>query len=417
MRAQCPFFFTSRDGTGETWEHRMRNHDIFTRSFIAAALINLLILISYYLLFAISSPYATERFGASPSTAGLIAGLMVLGCLAGRFVTGHFIAVLGFGKVLFTGIVIYTVSMALYLVAATLTQLVVVRFLSGVGIGCIGTVTGTIVAYMVPPAKRGQGVSYFSMSTILALAVGPFLGITLLDSVGYDALFLLCLLSGVLCLAIMPILHADRVSLPRRGGEGGTLFAISNFIDPPVVPFAIVVLLVCMVWGNVQAFMRFYAEETGLVAAAGGFFLAYAVVVFATRPFSGKLLDARGENVIVYPALLLTACAMFALDVAAHDWTLLLAGALMGAGFGNFQSTGQAVSLKLAEHHRFAQATSTFFIFLDFGIGFGPYLFGFLVPVTGYRHLFLVLSGVALLSVPLYRLLHGKGAVVRGAGE
>ena len=61
------------------------------------------------------------------------------------------------------------------------------RFISGVAIGIIGTVTGTIVAVIVPAQYHGRGIAYFSMSTALALCFGPFIGIALLGSLGYEA--------------------------------------------------------------------------------------------------------------------------------------------------------------------------------------------------------------------------------------
>ena len=44
---------------------------------------------------------------------------------------------------------------------------------------------------------------------------------------------------------------------------------------------------------------------------------------------------------------------------------LLGAGLLLGVGFANFQSVGQAVSLSLVSRSRYAQATTTFYIFFD----------------------------------------------------
>jgi hypothetical protein len=53
-------------------------------------------------------------------------------------------------------------------------------------------------------------------------------------------------------------------------------------------------------------------------------------------------------------------------------------------------------------------ATSTFFIFLDAGLGFGPYLLGFFLPFTSYSTLYMILGVVVLVSSSLYFLLHGK---------
>lgn len=110
----------------------MEQGGIFNRNFLVVALVNLFTMIAYYLLFVISSPYALERFHTSPSTAGLVAGLMVIGCLAGRFVTGRLLGLIGLRKTLFGGIVLYAGSIALYLVTDTLPLLFLVRFLSGV---------------------------------------------------------------------------------------------------------------------------------------------------------------------------------------------------------------------------------------------------------------------------------------------
>ena len=87
---------------------------------------------------------------------------------------------------------------------------------------------------------------------------------------------------------------------------------------------------------------------------------------------------------------------------------LLLAGLVLGAGFGNFQSAGQAVSLSLVSRSRFAQATTTFFIFFDLGIGLGPYIFGFLVPSLGYGGMYQTLAVVVLTALVAYYLLHGR---------
>lgn len=127
-----------------------------------------------------------------------------------------------------------------------------------------------------------------------------------------------------------------------------------------------------------------------------------------TRPLTGRLFDLRGENIIFYPALLLTALSLTMMAHANSSWVLLAAGLILGMGFGNFQSAGQAVSLSLVSKSRFAQATTTFFIFFDLGIGLGPYLFGFMIPAAGYDGMYQTLAFVVLGAVALYYVLHGR---------
>ncbi len=381
---------------------------IFNRNFIVVALVNLLTMIAYYLLFVISSPYALERFHASPSTAGLVAGLMVIGCLVGRFVTGRLIGAAGFRRVLFAGIVLYATSIGLYFITHTLPLLFLVRFLSGLGVGCIGTATGTIVAYVIPEHQRGLGISYFSMSTALALAFGPFMGIALLQITSYESLFLLCLFLGAGNFVIALGLSVDTTKKSSHTKRRMPFFVLRNYIDYRVVPFGLVVMIICLSWGNIQAFLSFHAGEQGLATAASLFFLVYAAVILATRPITGRIFDRRGENIIIYPALLVMTCGLATLALAGTGWSILLSGALLGMGFGNFQSTAQAIALTLVPRRRFGQATSTFFIFFDLGIGLGPYLFGHIVPMAGYDGLYLASATATLISIPLYYLLHGR---------
>ena len=154
--------------------------------------------------------------------------------------------------------------------------------------------------------------------------------------------------------------------------------------------------------------MSLYSKQIHLVEAASLFFLVYAITSLVSRPFAGRLLDVKGANFVVYPCLFIFSIGMLLFSQANHGITLLLAGAIIGLGYGNFLSCAQAISIKEIPSHRLGLATSTFFIFIDLGFGVGPYLLGLLVPFTGYRGLYLMMTIVALATIPLYYFLHGR---------
>lgn len=375
---------------------------------MAVALINILIMLAYYLLFVVTGPYAQERFMASPSTSGLIAGLMVLGSFIGRFLSGYFIGIVGARKALLTGIIIYCGGMAMYVPAGSLLIFFIVRLISGIGVGCINTVTGTVIAHILPEKRRGLGISYFSLSTVTALALGPFLGLLMQGTVSFQTMFLCCLAGGVISLVLALFLALDR-EIPVTAKVGETsLLNLSNYLDSRVALFGVFVMIVGASYGNVQAFMSGYAKEINQLDSASLFFLMYALAAFFTRPYTGKIFDMHGEHRVLYPALVLLTVGLLTLSLAASGLMVVLAGLLVGTGFGNILSIGQAVSLKLVPRRRFAQATSTFYVLLDCGIGFGPYVFGFLVPAVGYQGMFFVSTFTALASIPLYYFLHAR---------
>lgn len=391
----------------DTW---VMLREICNRNFNVVTLINLLVMTAYYLIFVTSTAYARQAYTSSLSTAGFTAGIMVIGCLAGRFVTGNLLSFFGCRAVLFAGLAVYTASIAAFFAVDSLPLLFLQRFWAGFGIGVTGTATGTIVAYVVPQRHHGLGVSLFSMSTALALALGPFLGISLSGRMQYAGLMQVNVGMALACILIFFGLG----TLPSMRHRRRSFFSLNSYIDPRVVRFSLVALVVCLSYGCVQAFMTSFAEERSLSGPASLFFLLYAAAALASRPLTGRLFDARGENIVFYPILLLTALSLILLAHAHSAWMLLLAGLVLGLGFGNFQSVGQAVSLSLVSRSRFAQATTTFYIFFDLGIGLGPYLFGFFVPMAGYGGMYQALAFTVLMALGLYYALHGRSLNATG---
>lgn len=377
---------------------------IFNRNFNVVAVINLLVMTAYYMIFVTGAPYVREAYGVSLSVAGLSSGVMVMGCLSGRFASGSLLSFFGCRTILLAGILLYLGSMATFFLASSLPVLFVQRFLTGIAVGVTGTATGTIVAYVIPRECHGLGISLFTMSTAVALAAGPFFGIALVDGSGYRAVVWTSFLFGVICLAVFFALR----TLPHMLKKHRPMTDIYSYIDPRVVRFSLVALVACLGYGCIQAFLTSFAAERGVSEAASLFFLVYAAAALGTRPFSGHILDHYGPNVVFYPALLIMASAMALLAVTENSVMFLLGAVLLGAGFGNFQSAGQAVSLTLVTRSRFAQATTTFFLFFDLGIGLGPYLFGFLVPSFGYEGMFFSLAVVALFAAFLYWFEYGR---------
>ena len=172
--------------------------------------------------------------------------------------------------------------------------------------------------------------------------------------------------------------------------------------------FRLCVGLVGFTYSSILTFLTPYAKEINLLDVASFFFVVYAVFLIASRPFTGKLFDLKGENVVIYPCLILYALGFLLLSQVEQGFFLLAAGALIGIGFGTFQSSAQAIAIKNAPKHRMGLATSTFYILYDTGIGMGPFLMGFLIPLTGFRGLYLVMVVLVACSIGLYFLLHGK---------
>ena len=157
-----------------------------------------------------------------------------------------------------------------------------------------------------------------------------------------------------------------------------------------------------------MTFLTFYAEQINLVDAASYFFFAYAIVIIFSRPFTGKLMDSRGPNMIVYPCLIVFALGMLLFSQAFAGWMLIVAAALIGFGYGNFNSIAQTIAVKITEPHRYGLATSTYYILYDLGLGVGPFMLGFIEPHTTYRMIFMMMLPIIIICIPLYHVFVSK---------
>ncbi|MFS0820581.1 MFS transporter [Bacillus sp. 1P02SD] len=386
----------------------MDNQKLWTKDFIIVSSINFFLTFIFYLLVVIIAVYAVDEYGASTSQAGLVTGIFIVGTLIGRLFIGRYIDLIGRKKTLFIGLILFIITTFLYFVHAGITFLLINRFIHGITLGIASTATGTIVAQIIPPKRRGEGIGYFSMSATLATAIGPFIGLFMSQHTSYPVIFGLCLGIGVIGLLTSFILYVPPIENTTNQNQEQKGFRVANYVEPKALPIAFVTFAISLCYASVLSFINFYAIEIDLVTAASFFFLVYSIAVLVSRPFTGRLMDIKGANYVMYPAFIILAIGMFLLSIAHNSVTLLISGALIGLGFGNMQSCTQAVAIKLTPAHRMGLATSTFYIFLDAGLGFGPYLLGFLVPITGYSKLYSILSMVALVSIFLYFFMHGK---------
>lgn len=155
---------------------------------------------------------------------------------------------------------------------------------------------------------------------------------------------------------------------------------------------------------TLYAIEQFNASQTTAGLAAS----IFVIGSLCSRPFTGKLLDLRGENIIIYPALILFTIGLFCLSQSYGSGMMLVASALIALGFGNMISCSQVAVVNLAPNHRIGLATSTFYIAMDAGIGVGPIIIGTILPHFGYRGMYASMAVLVLITIVIYYFVHGR---------
>lgn len=387
---------------------------LFSKIFWQLFIINLSTTLNFYSLMVSIGPFAIKTYQVSLAMAGLVAGITVIGTLVARSFAGYLTTKFKPRQLMIIGMALMVPVLLAYLLPWGVGFLLFVRFWQGIAMGLVGTVTNTIVVYVVPESRRSEGISYFSLSTIVATAIGPFFALLLMQYFSFNLVFWIeaVIAIGGLAVAISVNSH-DVPSGPNEEREeniqslSDTSF-VNKFLEPKVFSLSFIMFFVTLAYASLQSDLDLFAEKLHISSYASYFFLIYAIVILLSRPITGRIMDTKNENYVVYPCLILLAIGMVIIGSLSSGIVLLFSAVFVGIGYGNFQSTMQSIVAKQVSSDRLGQANSTYFICFDLGLGVGPYLLGALISIIGYRALFISMGIISIVGMGFYLLAHGR---------
>ena len=389
----------------------IQKEKLFNTGFITITTINFIVFLIYYCFVVITAKFATSELGANPAQAGFAAGIYIIGTLIARLYIGKKLELIGRKQMLRFGAIIYLITTIAYLISTNIIILDTVRFLNGFAYGTISTAANAIVTAYIPKSRNGEGINYYGLSTSLAAAIGPFIGILLLPIVGFKSVIILAIILSILVTVACFLFPVQNIELTDEHRETLNSWALNTFIEYKVLFISIVAFLIGLSYSSVLGFLSIYADNLGLSNAGAFFFVVYALIITLTRPFAGQIFDAKGENAVMYPSFLFLAIGLLTLSYTTTSFMLLLSGALIGLGYGTFMSNGQAVCLKLVESSKVSIALSTYFIGLDLGLGFGPYALGTVHSFLSYSGIYVLCAVLTVAVAILYAIFYkGKDA-------
>ncbi|MBM7689793.1 multidrug MFS transporter [Enterococcus ureilyticus] len=380
---------------------------LFNKGFISITLINFVVYLVYYLLMVIIAVIAQDTLHATLGQAGLASGIYIIGTLFARLFMGKMLELIGRKAVLRYGALFYLITTIAYLYIPSIGILYLVRLLNGFAYGTVSTATNAIVTAYIPKSKHGEGINYYGLSTSLAAAIGPFIGMVLLNTMSFYFIILFSIILILFTTIACFIFPVKNIQLSPEHKASLARFSVDSFIEKKVLFISFIAFLMGLSYSSVLSFLSSYAKAIDLVSASSFFFVVYALVITATRPLSGRIFDAHGENAVMYPSFIFLTTGLLLLSMTTTSWMLLVSGGLIGLGYGTFMSNGQAICLKVSPNsHRIGIALSTYFIGLDLGLGVGPYLLGELRSITSFSGLYLTASIIPVVCIVLYALFY-----------
>lgn len=378
---------------------------IWTKPFISLFLTNLSVFIVFYGLVSTLPLYAKDALSRTDEEAGLLMTIFLISAIIVRPFTGKLLDVVGKRKMLLVSLFFYLICTTLYYFITPFGGLLALRFFQGVWFSIVTTAAGSLAADIVPATRRGAGLGYFVMSTNLAVVIGPFIALFVIQTYSYDALFILMsvlMIIGAVISLLIPKMAIAPVESKSKG------FTWNDLFEKKALPIAFLASLIAFSYASVLSYLSIYAQEKGLLPLASFFFVVFAAVMLITRPFTGRIFDEKGPAYILIPGFLCFFFGLFILSFMNSAGLFLIAGAFVGLGYGALVPSMQTLAIQSTSHQRSGYATATFFTLFDSGLAVGSYVLGFIAVQMGYRNVYLLSALLVLAVLVLYGLIIRK---------
>ena len=370
---------------------------LWNKWYITILLLSMVNHVASQLITPIVSKYAMS-IGATMATAGTIVGLMSLAAMFARPFAGLSSDRINKKLIIAVTGAVTGVCMYLYSASKSVEMMAAVRFVHGISFSFSTVALLAFNTMFIPKDKIGEGIGWSVVTTTLATAMGPNLGLWLVDHFGYKACFAAAAIGTIipnLCFLVVP--NREEPHVPGKSAK----FNVNDFISLQIFPFALLTGLFSCCNGIVNSFLALLGDERG-IKGVGVFFTAYSVILIVTRPITGKLYDQKGIKFIMYPSVALAALSMLLLGKATSTWIVLLAGVLKALGQGTGAPSIQAHCLKKLGRDKAGVVSSTCYMGNDIGNTVGPAIGGLIASRAGYGSMFITIAvSVIVIGWPL----------------
>lgn len=380
-------------------------HDekIFNKSFFLIFGALLFTALVMYALMSTVTEYATSM-GSSATIAGLVSGIYVFGGLLSRIYSGNALERIGWRKIALIFMSIHFLACFLYFFVHDVNFLIIVRFIHGVGFGASANAIVTIASAILPEKRFGEAFGYFMLGTTIAIGLGPYIGGYLYDNFSSFGCFTAAMIFSAIALVCVALIDINKYNSKGKSNnkEENNYSFLEKIFEIKAIPVSFFTALTALGYVSILSFYRLYAVEVNLVDAFSWFFIIYSICLVLSRPIAGRIQDNGGDLVVCVVGIIAQSFGIFLIAYSPSNITVFVCAICLALGFGTLNSACTTIVTRNASENRRSYALSTFFIFCDATMGFGPALLGFFVsPSSGYAPMYFIASLITLIALPI----------------
>jgi MFS family permease len=355
-------------------------------------------------------PLYLARLGSNEREIGVLVGIVGVASLVSRFLVGRVLLKYTERLLMMGGAVLFAFSFLALMVFRPFWPFLVARLLQGIAFASLDTAVIAHVIRIVPPTYRARAINYFLLAPSLSSAIAATSGVFVVNGYGFATLLLAC--TGLsLCALLLSWNLKKGIARPIVISPA----THTPFLEPKILAPAIVNFLVFFSWAGTAAFFPLYSLQCG-VTNPGYFFSASAVMLIAVRALGGRLFDIYSKEKIISTFIVVSMVAVVILSFSTTLPMFILVGLLWGMAAAFLFPIIMAYALEYAGSSE-GSAVATYQASMDLGLALGPVVTGIIVPLTGYRVMFLFLALMCLINLCYFQFYLKKKGSVAHAGE
>lgn len=348
------------------------------------------------MLFPVLPLYIKRELGGDGFDIGVVVSSFALGAMFARPWGGAFSDRVGRRAVAAAGALIWTAMVLCYAPLASafgVAGLAVARALGGLGSGAFFVAMATMAVELAPSDRRVGAFGFFSSSTLIGFALGPAVGVAVLDDRRYGITFVVVALLALgppLSMLLLPDTRPAQIPVRTRPA----------MFHPAVRKPGAALLLGSLGFITFSAFVPIYAEEVGLRRVAIPLTLT-AGVNLVVRLAASRAVDGVDKRQLALVSVALAVASASILAAWAAPAGIIVAAIVNGAASSYMYAGFLAMSIaKVAEAER-ARVIGSLTVFSDLATSVGGAAMGAVASATETRGAFVASACMGLVSLTM----------------
>ena len=359
---------------------------------------NFMLFLSFYAIMPVLPYFLEQVFNATDSVIGIVISTYSVACILIRPFSGWMLDTMRRRPIYLAAYAVFMVAMGCYPLFTLLGIVVLIRFVHGLAFGVASASGTTLVTYLVPRPRLGEGLGLYGLSSTIAMSVGPMIGLAAHQLLSNDYFFF-----ATAVMVLIGLGFASLVPVPEEKEKKRRSISLKSlFLVPATVP-AIALVFASVPYGITTSYISLLADEYHLPIDGGLFYTLMAVGLALSRVFGGKMVDRYSIPVVILISFISVTMGYILLTATSSTIGFLSSAIIIGLSFGLVHPAFNTLFVNIGGDDRRGVATSSYLTAFDLGIGLGILFGGIFAQLFSGFHSSFVAGAISLcISITIF---------------